>query len=233
MSVDPATGRLTWTPTSASPADAQVVLQVYDARGGSDEQSFTIHVAGGNHAPVFAPVPPQIIRTEGQPLVLQVQATDADGNALLYWADDLPGGARFDPAAHALYWTPSFDQAGTYEEVLFSVTDGVVQASTRLTILVTPANRPPELDQPPTARCAKETISDSRSRAATSTAIRSCFRAPPCPAGATLDPLTGAFDWQVGFAQAGVLAVPFTVSDGTASVTRTATFTVLNANAAR
>src|SRR5262249_9693165 len=52
------------------------------------------------------------------------------------------------------------------------------------------------------------------------------------PAGATLDPNTGQFDWPVGYAQAGTFVVPFTATSNGVSTTQTVKFPVLNANAA-
>ena len=54
----------------------------------------------------------------------------------------------FDPATRALYWTPDYSSAGTYENVTFKVTDGVTQASAAVTILVTPTDQPPSLARP-------------------------------------------------------------------------------------
>src|SRR5205823_8358195 len=52
------------------------------------------------------------------------------------------------------------------------------------------------------------------------------------PGGANLDPNTGVFLWTPGFSRHGTYTVPFTVSDGSRAVTRTATITVTNVNAA-
>src|SRR5205807_6760684 len=52
------------------------------------------------------------------------------------------------------------------------------------------------------------------------------------PPGATLDPKTGLFDWTPAYYMHGTYQVPFTVTNGQQSVTKTATFTVLNANGA-
>ena len=51
------------------------------------------------------------------------------------------------------------------------------------------------------------------------------------PGGAYLDPNTGVFDWTPAYFQHGIYQIPFTVSDGQLSTTKTTTFTVLNVNA--
>ena len=93
MAIDADTGILTWAPTEESPAQVSVVLRVYDRRGGYDEQSFIIDVAGGNRAPDVAPLADEYVLTEGQPFSIGLFAQDPDFDALHYFADNLPPGA--------------------------------------------------------------------------------------------------------------------------------------------
>ena len=59
MTVDPATGLVTWTPTLASPAQAPVVLQVYDSAGTPATQAVHVQVPGVNPPPAFNGLPRQ------------------------------------------------------------------------------------------------------------------------------------------------------------------------------
>ena len=61
---------------------------------------------------------------EGSLLTFSVSATDADSDGLTYSASGLPTGASFDAGTKTFSWTPSFDQAGSYATVTFTVTDG-------------------------------------------------------------------------------------------------------------
>ena len=79
---------------------------------------------------------------------IPVQASDADGDKLVYWADHLPPGATFDPVSRALIWTPDFLSAGTYEGVTFVVSDGVHQVTESTKIVIAPTPQPPTLLQP-------------------------------------------------------------------------------------
>src|SRR5262249_28353557 len=144
MTVDRQTGLLTWAPTAKSPADAKVVLQVYNSRGAHATQDFTVQVQGGNHPPAFAGLPRVIRRAEGQALVLPVQTADADNNRLTFWAEHLPPGAAFDPQSHTLTWIPDYKSAGTYNATFF-VSDGAAQVSATVTLLISPAKAPPVL----------------------------------------------------------------------------------------
>ncbi len=78
---------------------------------------------GGNHAPCLDPIGSRIA-SEGQLLQFTISATDPDpADALTFDAGNLPEGAAFDPTTATFSWTPETRQAGTYEDVKFSVTD--------------------------------------------------------------------------------------------------------------
>src|SRR5262249_43248426 len=84
MTVDPATGLLSWMPPAASPAQPLVVLQVYDAPGAHATQAFTLQVAGVNGTPTFDLLPDTVNGQEGQPLTVVVHAADPEGDLLVY-----------------------------------------------------------------------------------------------------------------------------------------------------
>jgi enterochelin esterase-like enzyme len=76
-----------------------------------------------NHAPVFAAGGETQSVDENRELSFTVEATDADGDELIYSAGDLPAGASFDPVTQEFTWTPDYTQAGDYT-VTFTVRDG-------------------------------------------------------------------------------------------------------------
>ena len=94
LSVNSTSGLITWQTQTTSPASAPVDLDVYDSHGSFTPLQFVIQVKGGSLAPVISPLPASS-GLEGQPLVLTVNAVDPGGLALVYWADNLPGGAAF------------------------------------------------------------------------------------------------------------------------------------------
>src|SRR5688572_7536185 len=118
-----ATGVFTWLPTSASKAEQPIVLRAYDTRGGFATQAFTIEVAGGNGAPTID-LPEMIQLEEGESFSMAIGAFDPDGESLSFLAEHMPPGARFDNQYALFEWTPGFDTAGEYRDVLFSVFDG-------------------------------------------------------------------------------------------------------------
>ncbi len=232
MTVNAQTGLISWTPTPGSPASAAVTLQAYNLRGGFIDQDFTIAVAGVNLPPVFAALAAVTNGQEGQQVQVSVSATDPQGAPLVYWADNLPPGASFDPIAAVLSWTPGFGQAGTYTNVSFTVSDGTNRVSESTTLLIAPSVPTPNLTRP-LDRTVREgdpirfqiVASDPAGNPLT-------YSSNFVPGGVNIDPITGLFTWTPDFNQHGVYAIPITVSNGTNSVTKTFTVTVLNVNAA-
>lgn len=75
--------------------------------------------------------------TVGQLLSFTVSATDVNGDALIYSVFNLPTGASFNLSTHTFSWTPTSNQAGTYPNVHFEVTDGTFFTSENINITVT------------------------------------------------------------------------------------------------
>src|SRR5262249_38510344 len=148
MTINATTGLIAWTPTAGSPGQANVILQVYNPRGGHATQQFTVAVSGVNQAPAFDPLAVQFQGKEGQELTVVVHAQDPENDPLVYWADNLPPGAFFDTADHALTWLPGALTAGTYTNVRFYASDGLHQVSTSTTILIAPTPQQPNLLRP-------------------------------------------------------------------------------------
>ncbi|GAF08540.1 hypothetical protein JCM16418_2622 [Paenibacillus pini JCM 16418] len=88
--------------------------------------------AAENHPPVFKEVSPQNT-VVGQAFSLKVEATDADGDAIVYSAVSLPDGASFDSAGGLITWTP--EQSGSYDIKLKAVDAKGAEAT--LTVRVT------------------------------------------------------------------------------------------------
>ncbi|WP_404783509.1 putative Ig domain-containing protein [Altericista sp. CCNU0014] len=232
MTVNQTTGLLSWQPTANSPSTTEVILRVYDTRGGYTTQSFTLQVAGGNRPPMLTPLPANVRGREGQALQVAISANDPDNNRLTYWADQLPPGAVFDPETRTLSWTPGFEAAGTYENVQFTVSDGVNAVTQTTTILIAPVNQAPALIKP-SDRTVREgetirfQLQGQDPEGATLTYFSNLL-----PGGAVLDPKTGLFEWTPTYFQAGTFEIPFIVSDGSTTATQTVKLTVLNVNAA-
>ncbi|MFM7266909.1 MAG: Ig domain-containing protein, partial [Cyanobium sp.] len=114
---------LSWTPTANDRVDSEVVVRVVDSRGGVALRRFSLPVAGANHLPTIEALG-EITLKEGESLNLPLGVADADGDRLAITLRNLPAGARYDAGSGALQWTPSYDQAGTYNDVTIVASDG-------------------------------------------------------------------------------------------------------------
>ncbi|MFN0038823.1 MAG: tandem-95 repeat protein, partial [Burkholderiales bacterium] len=226
-----ATGLLTWSPTSVSKAEQSIVLRAYDTRGGFATQAFMIEVAGGDRAPTID-LPPTIRMREGQALSLALGAFEPDGQALSFLADNLPPGARFDSQRAVFEWTPSFADAGEYRDVRFSVSDGTHFVTHAVTFIVEQVNAAPVLLGIPDRTVRQGDPIRFQLRAEDVDGDEIVFASPDMPAGASLNPNTGVFEWTPPFDLAGDFAIHFRASDGKSYGERLVHLNVINANAA-
>src|SRR5262249_15342355 len=204
MALDPATGLVTWTPTAASPAQAQVVLQAYDALGGHASQAFTVQVAGVNLPPAFDQLPDKVEGQEGQPLTVAVHASDPEGDPLVYWADGLPGGGAFDPDSQTLTWTPDFQSAGTYT-VVFTVSDDVHASRCTTTLLTAEGTQVPTLVRPADRTVRQGDPVRVQLQADDPDGDTLTYSSPGLPVGADLNPTTGLFTWTPAYSVEGTV----------------------------
>ncbi len=231
MVIDSNSGLITWTPTASNNVKSAIILRVYDSRGGYTDAKFTIDVAGGNNTPTFVNQPKQVNGREGTKLELKINAQDLDRNSLEYWANNLPGGAVFNPTTRTLTWTPDAQSAGTYD-LDFYISDGVDTVKQTITLNIAPTNQAPTL-APVTDRTIREGETlKFQLNGQDLDGDKLVYSCNLLPAGATLDPDTGVFTWTPTYFQAGAFTVPFSVSDGKTTKSVDVKFTVLNANAA-
>jgi hypothetical protein len=127
MSINAATGLLTWTPASSQiPSTNTVTVRVSDngQPSLSASQSFRVLARKMNHAPVLAPIADQYV-DEITSLRLVVSATDADaGQTLTYSLDGgSPAGMVIDATTGVLRWIPNEVQGPYTNIVTVRVTD--------------------------------------------------------------------------------------------------------------
>jgi hypothetical protein len=112
MQIDPATGRITWSPTAADLGNHDVTLHVEDGRGGFAEQHYVVSVTNPlpNRPPYFTSVPivDAIANTD---YTYQATATDPDGDSLTYALNSGPPGMLIDPVTGLVQWTPTAESS--------------------------------------------------------------------------------------------------------------------------
>jgi len=227
---DPVTRTFSWTPGYDQAGSYSVIFTVSDGALSSTE-TVTISIANTNRAPVIQQVGP-IGGPVGIALTFTLSGSDPDNDILVYSVTPLPTGAAFDAATRIFSWTPSADQAGTHS-IPCTVSDGSLTASINVTVNVGIANRAPQLTPIGNKTVAENslltfTVSGSDPDGDTLTYSAST----PLPSSASFDTSAKSFSWTPSFSQAGSYKVSFTVSDGSASDTKTADITVTDVNRA-
>ena len=177
---------------------------------------FVVRTGPSNQPPVLAAINGQSGQ-ENQLLQFTVSATDPDpGQALVYSASNLPPGAAFDPATRTFSWTPGYDQAGVYSDVLFTVTDNgtpPLQASEAITIAVGNVNRPPVLAPIASQGVPENQLLTFPVSASDPDGDPVTISASNLPTGAWFNSADWTFNWIPAYGQAGNYTVTFTARD--------------------
>jgi len=127
-----------WTPNDGQVGIYNVTFVASDGKT-QTTQTIIITVNGINQAPKISPIDDKSV-DENSLLSFTIDAVDPDGDEIIFSIEGLPSGAVF--ADQTFNWTPSFDQAGTYE-VTFIASDGQAQDSITINIKVNNINQPP------------------------------------------------------------------------------------------
>lgn len=233
-SINRETGVVSWTPSEAQgPGEFEFVIRATGAAG-SDEETFTIVVSEQNVMPELTPIGDRSV-DEGEELSFTARASDIDvpANSLTYrLASDAPSGTVIDATTGAFSWTPTEQQGPNEFEVRVIVNDGNGGSdSESFTVSVGEVNRSPVLSQiSNTSITSGQTVEfvatatdPDRPRDALTFGLGT-----GAPAGAEIDPQTGAFSWNPTAQLAGS-TVPITVivtDDGTPTLSDTQTFEV-------
>jgi VCBS repeat-containing protein len=237
--INPTTGALSWTPPlSPETTTNSFTVRVTDnaTPSASDTETFTVIVTPSNRAPVFPTAPNQIVN-EGSPLNFTLAATDLDQPAsqLTYGlAGTAPVGLTINPATGALSWTPTEQQGPSTNVISVRVIDNgtpPLSAERNLVIVVNEVNQAPVL-----APIANQNI---RATDPLNVPISAFDADLPsngltfslnagAPAGAAINPTTGAFSWTPTPAQGGTTnVIGVTARDnGTPPLSDTKTFSV-------
>lgn len=124
-----ATGRLSGTPTAAG-TFSNIRISVTDGNLTANLPAFAITVTGStaNRAPTISGTPATTVST-GATYSFQPTGSDPDGNTLTYRIDNMPSWATFNTSTGRLSGTPTTANAGTYSNIVISVSDGSLSAS--------------------------------------------------------------------------------------------------------
>ena len=132
MSIDPDTGKITWTPAVGGNYDISVL--VFDEHGARTSQEFTVDVEAlpPNTAPTITSSPSQIADVETT-YSYQVVGEDKEGDVLNYELIAAPDGMTIDAATGAVTWaSPVLGQ----HQVVVEVNDGKAGVAQGYTLTV-------------------------------------------------------------------------------------------------
>jgi len=145
---DPISRKFTWTPTYEQSGIYTIDFVIEDPAGGLDRDASTITVHHVDRKPQIVAVENTIFN-ETEKFSVQAKGSDPDKedqNAISFRAENLPQGALFDAATQVLTWTPTYDQSGSYNDLLLIMTAGKLSDTTKFNLTVNHVNRPPELN---------------------------------------------------------------------------------------
>ncbi len=146
-----ATGRLSGRPeVDDAGTYADIVISVSDGQASSSLRAFTMVVTTPdptNTSPTISGSPSSTTEA-GRWYRFDPDASDADGDSLTFTISGLPGWARFNASTGRLSGRPEVDDAGTYDDIVISVSDG--KASSSLPAFVLTVTAPPPTNSPPT-----------------------------------------------------------------------------------
>lgn len=215
----PSPPRFTWTPQTVDTKGIFLTFLVSDGLE-TDRETVQVNVVteGGNHPPAFQLVGDQAVEV-GQEFVLQLQASDPDGNSLEFGhTGELPAGASLDAQSGAFAWTPTADQQDLQTGIEFTVSDGTETATllVRFFVVAPGQNKPPAFEPiAPLQAYVGQQLSftlvavDDNDPAALTFGLEGTP-----PQGSSFNPSTHTFVWKPLAGQVGGHTLSFWASDG-------------------
>lgn len=207
-------GAFSWTPAEAQGPGSysfQVVVTDGGSPAASHSRTVSISVTEANNAPVIAPIGSFEPIAEGTFFTFDADASDPDDppNNIAFFLSSSPAGMGIDPATGVVTWTPGEGQGpGTYtfQVVVADDANPSLSAIQPVTVTVTEVNKPPSIGglgpygpvpvgDPVTFTATASDPDDPPNTLA--------FSLTGAPAGATINPGTGAFTWTPAPADAG------------------------------
>lgn len=202
--INPSTGAFAWTPTEVQgPGSYTIKVQVADdgvpALAGNGQ--FSITITEQNAAPTIAAPVNQTI-AEGASLNVAFVAADVDrpANQLTFGLVNAPPGTVLDSGTGLISWTPTEAQGPGVYSIQVRVSDNApapLFATNTMQVTVTEVNAAPTLDV-----LADRTVTETTPLAFTAIARDTdlpgqtlTFALDTPPAGASINPTTGAFTW--------------------------------------
>ncbi len=219
MSMNATTGAIQWTPTLSDVGDYEVILEVHDALGAKGQQTYNLQVFQydinnpHNQAPVLTSTPGFNVE-QNKPYSYQIQASDPDGDTLIYAKVAGPADISVDSASGLLSWIP----INYGEQTLsISVSDGQYTIVQQWTLTITQTDTSPSNTVPFISSAPLYDVSVNSQYSYQVTAIDFdgdplTYQLNQSPTGMIIN-ATGLIQWQANASQLGQNPVVIQVSD--------------------
>ncbi len=229
LTFDPATGKLTGTPTNNEVGVHNITLRVNDGTVNTD-QEFTITVTNTNDVPVITSTAPDSINEDSE-YNYTFTAEDVDStDSLTLSAPTIPTWLTFDPSTGKLSGTPTNNEVGIHN-ITLRVNDGTVDIDENFTITVTNVN-----DCPVVTSTAVTSVNEDSTYNYNFTAEdvdvgdNLTLSAPTIPAWLNFNPETGKLSGTPTNDEVGTHNIVLRVNDGKVDVDQEFSITVVNTN---
>lgn len=198
MTINAASGALTWTPGTGDVGTTSITVRVEDDRGGFAEQRYTLNVitTPPNRPPVFTSVP--VVTTNvNAPYTYDADAVDPDGHMLTYSVVISPSGLQINDSTGQVTWTPLASQVGS-QNLTIRVDDGNGGTATQsFTVIVGQAsgNRSPVIVSEPVTSAIPGVTYSYDVDAVDPDNDHLNYSLVNNPPGMTIDPRSGLINW--------------------------------------
>ncbi|HHX89989.1 MAG TPA: tandem-95 repeat protein, partial [Paracoccus sp.] len=219
--LDVQSGVLRWIPGRFDSGTYTDIVLIATDGAAESRETITIVVDNTNADPILTPLSVQRGR-EGQAMSFRLLAGDPDDDALVFRAlDPLPAGAQLNAATGQVTWSPDFQSAGNYA-LRFAVEDGWGgRAETTVSVVIDNVNRAPVLAVSNALGAVAQLLELPVLASDPDPDDALTFTFSGLPQDAQFDAQAGVIRWTPGAGQIGDHLVLVTVSDGTATDSRT------------
>jgi len=237
------TGRFSWTPLPTQQGTLVLLtFEVVDPAKLRDQETIQISVVGagmgGNQRPVLDPIG-DLAPVAGRPYTLRLEATDLNGDPLTFTmrGAEALAGATLDAQSGLFLWTPDVGLVGQTFRVTFVVSDGALDATEDVNVVVRNGDPSTEQDLPPRITPIEDReipvgqTFDLVVQATDEHPERLTYElVTPLPAGASFNAAHAHFVFTPDAVQANIaFRLVFRVSDGTYRAIENVTLTVVEA----
>ncbi|HAB17981.1 MAG TPA: hypothetical protein DCE44_16220, partial [Verrucomicrobiales bacterium] len=226
MTIDSTNGLLRWVVPADAFGPQLVQLRATDGRGGSDTQSYTLHVTDekANQPPVITSTPPRGAAS-GQAYQYELAATDADGDVLSLQLLQAPTGATLLPGPSSpgrvsgtVRWLPPHSLVGSMDFIVSAKDPSGASSGQRFSVTVR-ANEAPRITSTPRTNAIPEISYYYDVRATDPERDPLSYQLVQAPIGMTIDGF-GRIQWLPTQSDLGEHTVLIKVGDGFGGATQ-------------